>query len=218
VAGPLLCFGQKKTREAMSDSDKEGLQDNADVPPAPDLSDQAEGEASDLQDEEAAKPKRKNRVWELLGRWDPTTVDAEVIDNEIERIAQAKITEGGINSLLSRKRKETDLGGWKHKDIFVNPSTGFTVNRYRCPLSVRFKCQALLKTVRTEAAVELYMSEMHSVDAHVPAKDTGKYLKFHQMEVIQTHVKVNPTISAAHLRRNIHRTSPEKKIAPEHAR
>ena len=125
----------------MSDSDKEGLQENADVPPAPDLSDQAGGEASDLQDEQAAKPKRKNSVWELLGRWDPTTVDAEVIDNEIERIAQAKITEGGINSLLSRKSKETDLGGWKHKDIFVNPSTGFTVNRRR---SIHwFYCQSV---------------------------------------------------------------------------
>jgi hypothetical protein len=62
------------------------------------------------------------------------------------------------------------------------------------------------------------MADMHGMDSHVPEKDTGKYLKFHQMEVIKSHVKINPSISAAHLRRNIHRTSPEKKIAPQHAR
>jgi hypothetical protein len=67
----------------------------------------------------------------------------------------------------------------------------------------------------------MYIADMHgieSIDSHVPEKDTGEYLKFHQMEVIKLHVKVNPSISAAHLRRSIHLMSPEKKIAPQHAR
>ena len=153
-----------------------------------------------------------------LGQWDPITVDAEVINDEIARLAKEKLAEGGISSLHSRKKKATDLSGWKYKDRFINPDTGLSVVRYRCPVAGRFKCPALLKTVHTQGQVELYMSEMHGVDSHVPAKDSGIFLKFHQMEVIQSHVKVNPTISAAHLRRNIHRTSPEKKIAPEHAR
>jgi len=191
----------------MSDSDEERPQ-------------QANKDASEIEDVEVEKMKRRSRhrVWERLGQWDPTTVDAEVIKDEIARLAKEKMAEGGITSLLSRKKKATDLSGWKYKDRFINPDTGLTVVRYRCPLDIRFKCPALLKTVHTQGGVELYMSEMHGIESHVPAKDTGKFLKFHQMEVIQSHVKVNPTISAAHLRRNIHRTSPEKKIAPEHAR
>jgi hypothetical protein len=81
--------------------------------------------------------------------------------------------------------KVTDLSGWKYKDSFINPDTGLSVVRYHCPVAGRFKCLALLKTVHTQGRVELYMSEMHGVDSHVPAKDSGIFLKFQQIEVIQ---------------------------------
>jgi hypothetical protein len=119
-----------------------------------------------------------------LGQWDPITVDAEVINDEIAQLAKEKLAEGGISSLHSGKKKASDLSGWKYKDSFINPETGLSVVRYRCPVAGRFKCLALLKTVHTQGRVELYMSEMHGVDSHVPAKDSGIFLKFHQMEVI----------------------------------
>jgi hypothetical protein len=202
----------------MSDSDEEGLQQNSDVPPAPDSSVAADKNSSELDDAAAEKPKRKSRdrSWVQLGQWDPVTVDAEVINDEISRLAKEKLAEGGISSLHSRKKKAADMSCRKNKDRFINSGTGLSI--VRCPVAGRFKCPALLKIVHRQGRVELYMSEMHGVDSHVPAKDSGNFLKFHQMKVIQSHVKVNPTISAAHLRRNIHRTSPEKKIAPEHAR
>ena len=217
---PGVVFHAKKTGASMSDANEEGPQPNGGLPPDPHSSESSDKDATESDGAEAVKPKRKslNRVWVLLGQWDRTTHDNEFINNEIARLAKEKLVEGGISSLNSRKKKDTDLSGWKYKDRFSNPDTGLTVVRYRCPLSARFKCPALLKTVHSQGRVELYASAMHGIDAHLPAKDSGKFLKFHQMEVIQSHVKVNPTISAAHLTRNIHRTSPEKKIAAEHAR
>ena len=215
------CVSAKKILwQEMSDINNEGQQHHAGLQPAPDSSDDAYNDASQLQEASAEKPKRKSqeRVWESMEQWDRTILDDEFINNEIARLAKEKIAEGGISSLFSRKKKDTDLSCWKYKDRFINPDTGLTVCRYRCPLDARFKCLALLKTVHTQGQVEMYMADMHGMDSHVPEKDTGKYLKFHQMEVIKSHVKINPSISAAHLRRNIHRTSPEKKIAPQHAR
>jgi hypothetical protein len=87
--------------------------------------------------------------------WDRTTVDDEFkfIKNEIARLAKEKIAEGSISSLFSRKKKDTDFSGWKYKDRFINPDTGLT--QYRCPLDVRFKCLALLKTVHKQGRVEI---------------------------------------------------------------
>jgi hypothetical protein len=42
-----------------------------------------------------------------------------------------------------------------------------------------------------QGQLEMYMTDMHGIDSHVLEKDTGKYLKFHQMEVIKLHVKIN---------------------------
>jgi hypothetical protein len=83
--------------------------------PAPDPSDDADNDASQLQEAAAEKPKLKSRecVWESMGQLDRTTVDDEFIKNQIARLAKEKIAEGGISSLFSRKKKDTDLSGWK---------------------------------------------------------------------------------------------------------
>ena len=57
---------------------------------------------------------------------------------------------------------------------------------------------------------------MHGVESH--AQDTSKYLKWHQKDEVVKHIQVHPMASAADIRRNFHRLSPEKKIAPEHVR
>ena len=53
----------------MSDIDDEGLQENAELPPAPDSSDDANNDASQVEEAAVEKPKRKSRerVWELIG-------------------------------------------------------------------------------------------------------------------------------------------------------
>jgi hypothetical protein len=79
-------------------------------------------------------------------------------------LAKEKMDEGGISPLLSRKKKATDLSGWKFKDRSINPDTGLTICRSRCPLEVRFKCPALLKTVHTQGLVEMYMAGMRGID------------------------------------------------------
>jgi hypothetical protein len=45
----------------MSDIDNEGVQHNAGLPPAPDSSDDADNDASQMQEAAAEKPKRKSR-------------------------------------------------------------------------------------------------------------------------------------------------------------
>jgi hypothetical protein len=75
--GPLfakLCFSQKKC-PAMSDSDNEGQQQIADIQPALDPSDEADKDASELQEATAKKSKRKSLegVLELMKKWDPTS-------------------------------------------------------------------------------------------------------------------------------------------------
>jgi hypothetical protein len=51
--------------------------------------------------------------------WNPTTVDCRLIKNEIARLAKKKMAEGGISSIHSRKKRATDLSGWKYKDSFI---------------------------------------------------------------------------------------------------
>jgi hypothetical protein len=61
VAGPLLCFSQKKSWQEMFDMDNEGPQHNAGLPPAPDSSNDADNDASQLEEAAAKKAKRKSR-------------------------------------------------------------------------------------------------------------------------------------------------------------
>jgi hypothetical protein len=81
----------------MSDIYNEGPQHNAGLPPAPDSSDDSNNDASQLQEAAAENPKRKSRerVWELMGQWDRTTVDDDFIQNETVRLAKDKMAEGG---------------------------------------------------------------------------------------------------------------------------
>jgi hypothetical protein len=70
----------------MSDIDDEWPHHNAGLPPAraPDSSDDANNDASQLQEAAAEKPKRKSRerVWESMRQWDRRTVDDEFIKND----------------------------------------------------------------------------------------------------------------------------------------
>jgi hypothetical protein len=60
VAGQLLCFSQKKSWQEMFDMDNEGPPRNAGSPPAPDSSDDADNDASQLEEAAAKKAKRKS--------------------------------------------------------------------------------------------------------------------------------------------------------------
>jgi hypothetical protein len=102
------------------------------LPPAPHSSDDADNDASQLE-EAAAKKAKQERVYSCFAEnvsvsWDPTTVDCKFIKNEIARLAREKRAEGGISSIHSRKKRATDLHAWKSKDSFVkvNPS----ISRY----------------------------------------------------------------------------------------
>jgi hypothetical protein len=95
----------------MFDINNEGPQHNAGLPPAPDSSDDADNDASQL--EEAAAKKQSEKAENVSVSWDPTTVVCKFIKNEIARIAREKMAEGGISSIHSRKKRATDLHGWK---------------------------------------------------------------------------------------------------------
>jgi hypothetical protein len=58
---------KKNSVKVMSDSENEGQQQIADVPPAPDPSNEANKDASELQGAAAKKAKQnsRERVWEL---------------------------------------------------------------------------------------------------------------------------------------------------------
>jgi hypothetical protein len=60
VAGPVF-QPKKKSCQEMFDIDNEGPQHNVGLPPAPDSSDYADNDASQLQEAAAEKPKRKSR-------------------------------------------------------------------------------------------------------------------------------------------------------------
>jgi hypothetical protein len=64
--------------------------------------------------------KKRNETGEnVSGSWDPTTFDCKFIKNEISRLARVKMAEGCISSIHSRKKRATDLHGWKYKNHFV---------------------------------------------------------------------------------------------------
>jgi hypothetical protein len=68
--------------------------------------------------------KRSEKAENVSGSWDPTTGDCKFIKNEIARLAKEKMAKGCISSIDSRKKRATDLSGWKYKDslVKVNPS------------------------------------------------------------------------------------------------
>ena len=53
---------------------------------------------------------------------------------------------------------------------------------------------------------------MHNVDSHTVDKDCGKFLKWQQKSEVVAAVRYQPLQSATEVRRNLHRTSPQKKI------
>ena len=209
---------QNSTFSQMSQNEDGVL---AQSPPPVPLHDPPESADVNCSDEDNAriagqeKKRRPERDWELIGEWNPTTEDKDFIDAEIARIAKEKLAEGGITKLHSNRAKSTDLSLRKQRDSWpVSETTGVL----RCPLSSRMKCRALLKVDRRDHLVQMFMSEMHTVESHAPAKDSGKYLKLHQKELVAQAVNMNPGCTAAQLRRNIHRTSPDKQILPKHSR
>jgi hypothetical protein len=123
--GPLLCFSKKKsvTGKVMSDSDNEGL--NCRRAACPDPSNEANKDASELQ--EAAAKKAKWKSWERVWELGPNNRRLQ-FHQEWDRMPCKKIDgqtlEGSISSMHSRKKRATDLRGWKYKDRFVkvNPS------------------------------------------------------------------------------------------------
>ena len=200
----------------MADEGPQELLATAQLQLAPAAASQESSESSDMEDAAPRKSKRQERVWEEITSWDPTTEDIQVIHSELERIAREKMAISGITKLLHLKVLPSDLGMWKLKDMFESTESGSKVLRYRCPLSVRCKCPALLKVIHTTRSIRMLMSSMHGVESH--AQDTSKYLKWHQKDEVVKHIQVHPMASAADIRRNFHRLSPEKKIAPEHVR
>jgi hypothetical protein len=79
----------KNSVKAMSDGDNEGQEQIADVLPAPDPSNEATKDASELQ-EAAAKKKLIEKAEKVSGSWDPTTVYCKFIKNEITRLAKKR--------------------------------------------------------------------------------------------------------------------------------
>ena len=208
------------TVSQMSQNAEQALLSPAIDPPAPDQPENAGENLSDEDDDADAatdKKKRPERDWELIGRWNPATDDKAFIDAEIARIAKEKMAVCCVTKLHLTKSKPTDLSMWKLWDTWPVSDTSF-VHRYRCPLSSRFKCPALLKIERRDTVVQMFESKMHTVESHDPGKDRGKYLKHHQKELVTQAVSLNPTASSAQLRRNIHRSSPDKQILPKHKR
>jgi hypothetical protein len=192
---------------------EEGLQQiplGAVIQSAPEAAQDASSDSSEAEAASAVKGRRVMREWELLGSWDPTTEDPEYIQSELERIATDKMAAGGITKVTFLKPSDTDLGQWKLKDEFKSAESGSKVTRYRCPLQVRCKCPALLKVVHSPSRVQMFMSQMHVPESH--AVDKAKFLNWKQKNEVKEHVRVHPTASAAQMRRNLHRTSPEKKI------
>ena len=177
----------------------------------------AKDASSDSSEAEAAaveKGKRVLREWEILGSWDPTTEESSFINSELERIATEKMAAGGITKLAYLRTSATDLGQWKVKDVFESSETGSKIIRYQCPLKTRCKCPALLKVVHSQTLVRIFMSQMHDTESHAADKDKSKYLNWQQKNEVKAHVLVDPLASAAQMRRNLHRTSPQKKIPP----
>jgi hypothetical protein len=183
---------------------------------APEAAQEASSDSSEAEAASAVKGRRVMREWELIGSFDPKSENAEYIQSELERIATEKMAAGGIVKLAYLKHSDTDLGQWKVKDVFASAESGSKITRYRCPLLVRCKCQALLKVVQSATLVQIFMSQMHDPESH--AVDKSKYLNWKHKNEVKEHIRVNPTASAAQMRRNLHRTSPEKKIDSQHVR
>lgn len=176
--------------------------------PPRDLDDGADEDASALE-----KTKRQFRAWEEIGRWDPTAESDEYIKSEIKRIADEKMKEGGIEHIKHLRSSPTDLGSWKQRDQHMAGDT--MIVRYRCPLNCRCHCKALLKIEYGPSRTTMFMSEMHTPASHAPEKDKSKYLKWQQKQEVVSAVQVLPLVSAKQIQRNLHRTSPEKRIDPE---
>ena len=179
----------------------------------------ATGGAGTESEEDAAPPQKSKRVfraWQPLGQWDPTTDLDEFIESELTRIAQEKMAVAGITKLSSFKTHATDLHLWKVKDVYRSPASGLTVTRYKCPLMSRCKCLAMLRVSRSPTLISIDESNMHQANSH--NVDQSKFLTWQQRESISAAVQVAPLQTATSLRRQLHRTSPEKAIKPAHAR
>lgn len=158
-----------------------------------------------------SKPRRQYRSWLEIGRWDPTSETDDHIKAEILRIAREKMQEGGIEHIKHLKSHESDLGHWKERDHHT--SGNISIVRYRCPLSCRCKCNALLKVEYGPSRTIMFMSDMHTPASH--EQDQARYLKWQQKQEVVKAVQVLPLVSAKQIQRNLHRTSPEKQIDPE---
>ena len=162
------------------------------------------------------KKSRKSRVWEIIGEWDLTAERDDFVDAEIIRIANEKMAEGGIRKLRTFKHSDTDLGYWKERDRHSTPGQSTLIIRYRCPLSVRCKCPALLRLTKTSTRITLEQSEMHKEDDH--STDNSKFLTWQQRESVVRAVSVAPLSSGTAIRRSLSRTSPDKSIDAEKQR
>jgi hypothetical protein len=176
------------------------------------------GEKMSDSDEFGEKKRRETRAWMIVQQWDTTTEEEAHIESEILWLALEQMQLGAISSLKTFKTHDTDLGLWKVKDVYKNPNCSITITRYRCPLAFRCKCRAMLRVTRTGTKVIFEVADMHGPETHTVEKDQSKHLKWEQRESVAKAVQVAPLLSSTAVRRNLHRFSPEKKIAPEKSR
>ena len=177
------------------------------------------GGAETDSEEEPAQPQKAKRVfraWQPLCQWDPVTELEDFTESELMRIAKEKTTVAGVTKLSTFKVHQTDLCLWKVKDIYRSLASDLNVTRYWCPLATRCNCSALLRVSRSPSQISIEESNMHEENSH--AVDQSKFLSWQQRESIAAAVQVAPLPTATSLRRQLHRTSPEKAIPPSHTR
>ena len=164
------------------DSSDESDDEQADKPGQQVQQVQEESGQADQQAEDDSAHKRpaRRQDWETIGIWDPHSESEQFIRDEILRIANEKMDLGGITQVRHLKSSETDLGLWKLRDQVVTQEGTTKLIRYRCPLSVRCKCNALLKIVYGPSQTTMLQSEMHDAASHAPGKDTSKFLTWQQ--------------------------------------
>lgn len=200
----FLCF-------AMSAEADAAMQDVAADAAQPDRIDAPEDSA------EPMRRKRTPREWTVIGEWNHHDEQKHFIESEILKLAKEQMQLGGITKLLTIKTASDDLWYWKVHDRTESTSSGSKIIRYRCPFSARCKCPAMLRLTETHMLTFLESSNMHTLDSHGVEKDTSKHLKWQQKEGIAAVVRNAPLMTAAAVRRGLHRSSPEKRIdAKEH--
>jgi hypothetical protein len=171
-----------------ADLDAEGTKDESD----PDVEKQFDETTGKKQEYHPFLQYTESKRWKTCS---DSVLEPAQIDHETYTLMRKFMQQSRLMKAPGHKQLDTDVGLWKlRRAEYYNSRTDEWIRVYKCPMSYRCKCKALVRIIARKDYKLLEFYGTHDENSH--ANDNSKKLKYNQIDAIYNSVMIAPKQSA----------------------